>query len=184
MTAQLLSHCLKSSATLKCAPSLHPSSLMAALCQTPVSVCVPLQTQEIPSLLVPCAMIAAGGLQSFLDHPTSPRTLLAAALLVHYSQRALIYPLLIRAGKPTPLVVWAMALVFCCWNGYLQVRRRAGCVGWETERGKGATSRGDMQEVGRDKPGRPRAATMPAASQCAGLRCALHIACMYHHHGL
>jgi hypothetical protein len=73
--------------------------------------------------VVPLAMIAAAGIGSFLDHPTSPRTLLAAALLVHYTQRSLIYPLLIQAGKPTPLVVWAMALVFCCWNGYLQVRR-------------------------------------------------------------
>jgi 3-oxo-5-alpha-steroid 4-dehydrogenase 1 len=27
-----------------------------------------------------------------------------------------------RGGKPTPLTVWAMAAVFCLYNGYMQTR--------------------------------------------------------------
>lgn len=48
------------------------------------------------------------------------RVALGLAFLLHYTYRALAFPLLIRGGKPTPLVVWAMALAFCLWNGFLQ----------------------------------------------------------------
>lgn len=34
----------------------------------------------------------------------------------------LIFPFLIRGGKPTLLLLWAMAFVFCAYNGYLQSR--------------------------------------------------------------
>lgn len=40
--------------------------------------------------------------------------------LVHY--RALIFPLLIREGKPTPFFTFVLALLFCVYNGYLQGR--------------------------------------------------------------
>jgi 3-oxo-5-alpha-steroid 4-dehydrogenase 1 len=43
-----------------------------------------------------------------------------ALFLFHYFNRALIYPWRIRGGKPTPLVVMLMALVFCLWNGHQQ----------------------------------------------------------------
>ncbi|NXR28041.1 S5A1 dehydrogenase, partial [Cinclus mexicanus] len=36
--------------------------------------------------------------------------------------RALIFPLLIRAGKPTPFFTFVLALLFCVFNGYLQGR--------------------------------------------------------------
>ncbi|KAF5898105.1 non-canonical poly(A) RNA polymerase PAPD7-like isoform X2, partial [Clarias magur] len=36
--------------------------------------------------------------------------------------RSLIYPFLIRGGKPTPFASFALAFVFCIYNGYLQVR--------------------------------------------------------------
>ncbi|NXU66282.1 S5A1 dehydrogenase, partial [Horornis vulcanius] len=36
--------------------------------------------------------------------------------------RALIFPLLIREGKPTPLFTFVLALLFCVFNGYLQGR--------------------------------------------------------------
>ncbi|XP_073188508.1 3-oxo-5-alpha-steroid 4-dehydrogenase 1 isoform X2 [Lepidochelys kempii] len=36
--------------------------------------------------------------------------------------RALIFPVLIRGGKPTPFITFALALIFCVYNGYLQGR--------------------------------------------------------------
>ena len=36
-------------------------------------------------------------------------------------RRSLVYPLLQRGGKPTPLVVWFLAASSCVWNGTLQV---------------------------------------------------------------
>uniref|UniRef100_G1N3N3 Steroid 5 alpha-reductase 1 n=1 Tax=Meleagris gallopavo TaxID=9103 RepID=G1N3N3_MELGA len=42
------------------------------------------------------------------------------SFLVHY--RALIFPFLIRQGKPTPFFTFLLALLFCIYNGYLQGR--------------------------------------------------------------
>uniref|UniRef100_A0A8C0FVA9 3-oxo-5alpha-steroid 4-dehydrogenase (NADP(+)) n=1 Tax=Bubo bubo TaxID=30461 RepID=A0A8C0FVA9_BUBBB len=42
------------------------------------------------------------------------------SFLVRY--RALIFPLLIREGKPTPFFTFVLALLFCVYNGYLQGR--------------------------------------------------------------
>jgi 3-oxo-5-alpha-steroid 4-dehydrogenase 1 len=45
---------------------------------------------------------------------------LLAAFLLHYANRAFVYPLRMRGGKPTPLLVMLMAVVFCFWNGAMQ----------------------------------------------------------------
>lgn len=39
-----------------------------------------------------------------------------------YFCRSLIYPFLIRGGKSTPFISFALAFVFCIYNGYLQTR--------------------------------------------------------------
>lgn len=49
-------------------------------------------------------------------------TILMGTFLVHYTHRDLIFPFRLRASKPTPFVVWAMAAVFCIYNGYMQTR--------------------------------------------------------------
>ncbi|NXA33954.1 S5A1 dehydrogenase, partial [Eudromia elegans] len=36
--------------------------------------------------------------------------------------RALVFPFLIRQGKPTPFFTFLLALLFCVYNGYLQGR--------------------------------------------------------------
>lgn len=36
--------------------------------------------------------------------------------------RSLVYPFLIRGGKPTPFASFALAFVFCIYNGYMQIR--------------------------------------------------------------
>jgi 3-oxo-5-alpha-steroid 4-dehydrogenase 1 len=82
-------------------------------------VLLPLQTQELPCLLLPIYLAAThpGQLQLRAD----PRTVTAAASLLHYTNRSLVYPLRLRGGKRTALTVWAMATLFCCCNGFLQV---------------------------------------------------------------
>jgi 3-oxo-5-alpha-steroid 4-dehydrogenase 1 len=49
-----------------------------------------------------------------------PNAVLLGMFLLHYLQRTFVFPLLIRGGKPTPLVVFLMAAAFCAANGYLQ----------------------------------------------------------------
>ncbi|KAI1243166.1 3-oxo-5-alpha-steroid 4-dehydrogenase 1, partial [Lamprotornis superbus] len=48
--------------------------------------------------------------------------LVAIAKAEGFFYRALIFPLLIRAGKPTPFFTFVLALLFCVFNGYLQGR--------------------------------------------------------------
>ncbi len=85
-----------------------------------------LQTQEIPSLLVFLAvlLLTQPGLPPLasVDPWLAPRTVLAVAFTCHYIYRSIVFPCIIRGGKPTPVSVWAMSFVFCIWNGFLQVR--------------------------------------------------------------
>jgi hypothetical protein len=80
---------------------------------------LPPQTQELPSLLIPLYLAASQPAQ--LQLRLDPRTFAAAAFLLHYANRSLIYPLRLRGGKRTALTVWAMAALFCSVNGFLQV---------------------------------------------------------------
>ena len=76
------------------------------------------QTQELPSLLVlaSAARLLQGGEGAF----TAPQLCCTAMFATHYAFRALVYPFLLVAPKPTPLSVWALALGFCVYNGTLQ----------------------------------------------------------------
>lgn len=47
----------------------------------------------------------------------TPRSVLFALFTLHYANRTLIFPLRLRGGKPTPVVVAALAFVFCSYNG-------------------------------------------------------------------
>jgi len=47
----------------------------------------------------------------------TPETVLLSLLLLHYANRTFIFPLRLRGGKPTPFIVFAMALGFCLFNG-------------------------------------------------------------------
>lgn len=47
---------------------------------------------------------------------------LLGLFVMHYTNRTLIFPFLIRGGKGSALVPFLMALAFCTVNGYLQAR--------------------------------------------------------------
>ncbi|KAK7505461.1 hypothetical protein BaRGS_00003206 [Batillaria attramentaria] len=73
--------------------------------------------QELPSFLVPVYLLL------FTDCPRAGelKNLVAVGLfLLHYFHRTFIFPFLIKGGKPTPLVPFVMAFIFCLLNGYLQ----------------------------------------------------------------
>lgn len=85
----------------------------------PVNAKVAWFIQELPAFLVPFSLVVwtSSGRTSLL-----PNQLLIAMYFCHYVQRAIIYPFLIRGGKPTPFVSFALAFVFCIYNGYMQIR--------------------------------------------------------------
>ena len=75
--------------------------------------------QELPSLLLPACLLATkAGATGCSSDPGS--MVLLFLFLAHYFNRALIFPFLIRGGKPTPASVCLMAMSFCAYNGFLQ----------------------------------------------------------------
>ncbi|XP_013420420.1 3-oxo-5-alpha-steroid 4-dehydrogenase 1 [Lingula anatina] len=75
--------------------------------------------QELPALFVPVYLIFC---TDSLKRSATANQVLLSAFIVHYFQRALIYPCLIKGGKPTPFIPFFLALVYCTFNGYLQAR--------------------------------------------------------------
>ncbi|XP_053569053.1 3-oxo-5-alpha-steroid 4-dehydrogenase 1 [Bombina bombina] len=70
--------------------------------------------QELPSLTLPILYTLW-----YPEQSTASRILLTG-FICHYIQRTLVYPFLIRGGKDTPFASFALAFIFCCYNGYLQ----------------------------------------------------------------
>uniref|UniRef100_A0A8C7XJR6 3-oxo-5-alpha-steroid 4-dehydrogenase C-terminal domain-containing protein n=1 Tax=Oryzias sinensis TaxID=183150 RepID=A0A8C7XJR6_9TELE len=85
----------------------------------PVNVKLAWCVQELPSLLIPLYLTVSA---TSVKTSVLPNQLLIAMFVCHYIQRAIIYPFLIRGGKATPFVSFALALLFCLYNGYMQVR--------------------------------------------------------------
>ncbi|KAG7277709.1 hypothetical protein CRUP_003597 [Coryphaenoides rupestris] len=75
--------------------------------------------QELPALIVPLCLVMW---TSSAKPSQLPNGLLIAMYFCHYVQRSLVYPFLIRGGKPTPVVSFTLAFVFCMYNGYMQIR--------------------------------------------------------------
>uniref|UniRef100_A0A674I5K4 Steroid 5 alpha-reductase 1 n=1 Tax=Terrapene triunguis TaxID=2587831 RepID=A0A674I5K4_9SAUR len=88
-------------------------------CLVPVRLAWALQ--ELPSLLVPLGLSLFSGAARVSKWPNR---VLLALFIGHYAHRyqALIFSFLIRGGKPTPFITFALALIFCVYNGYLQGR--------------------------------------------------------------
>lgn len=81
--------------------------------------------QELPSLALPLYQYAS---ESAPRLRSAPNCILLAMFLVHYGHRCLIYPFLMRGGKPMPLLACTMAIMFCTCNGYLQSRYLSHCA--------------------------------------------------------
>ncbi|KAE8597616.1 hypothetical protein XENTR_v10016533 [Xenopus tropicalis] len=80
----------------------------------PVPVRLAWFVQEVPSLSVSLFFYLRQTEFSIANQ------VLMGAFICHYTQRTLIFPFLIRGGKPTPFASFALAFIFCCYNGYLQ----------------------------------------------------------------
>ncbi|KAL3872770.1 hypothetical protein ACJMK2_035971 [Sinanodonta woodiana] len=74
--------------------------------------------QEIPSFVVPLLILFYSNCTK-LDRWSN--RILIGLFLIHYLQRAIIFPIMIRGGKPTPFIPFIMAFMFCLVNGYIQV---------------------------------------------------------------
>ncbi|KAK3092950.1 hypothetical protein FSP39_009294 [Pinctada imbricata] len=89
--------------------------------------------QEIPAFLVPLLLLVTtkAPMIKYL-----PNKILLACFLIHYFQRSFIFPYLMKSGRPTPLIPFLLAFVFCLCNGYLQ----AGYIITYADFGAGLTS--------------------------------------------
>ncbi|XP_051992710.1 3-oxo-5-alpha-steroid 4-dehydrogenase 1-like [Xyrauchen texanus] len=85
----------------------------------PVNVKFAWFVQELPAFLVPLSLVLWSSCAKITHLPNQ---LLLLMFFCHYMQRSLIYPFLIRGGKSTPFISFALAFVFCIYNGYLQAR--------------------------------------------------------------
>ena len=67
-------------------------------------------------------LIAAGLLvyqnPTFLERRAD--TILLSLFVLHYVNRALVYPFRVARATPMPLSVMLAALCFCTWNGFMQ----------------------------------------------------------------
>lgn len=85
----------------------------------PVNVKFAWFVQELPAILVPFLLVMSTSATKVLHLPNK---LLIVMYFCHYINRSLVYPFLIRGGKPTPFASFALAFVFCIYNGYMQIR--------------------------------------------------------------
>jgi 3-oxo-5-alpha-steroid 4-dehydrogenase 1 len=70
----------------------------------------------------PCVIAMIWALSVKTRTMPAPAVVLLSMFSLHYINRTFIFPMLIRGGKPTPVVVFLLALSFCAVNGYLQAR--------------------------------------------------------------
>ncbi|XP_033127758.1 3-oxo-5-alpha-steroid 4-dehydrogenase 1-like [Anneissia japonica] len=75
--------------------------------------------QESPALLIPLTLLL---FTDSVQTKTTVNIILCGLFIIHYVQRTLIFPCLIRGGKDTPMLPFVLAMFFCIFNGYMQGR--------------------------------------------------------------
>ncbi|KAK2567432.1 3-oxo-5-alpha-steroid 4-dehydrogenase 1, partial [Acropora cervicornis] len=78
--------------------------------------------QELPAFVVPCILVCYAREDVVGFTPNKLDSLVLMHPLLKCFHRSLIYPWLIKGGKPTPFFLAFLAFVFCIYNGYLQAR--------------------------------------------------------------
>uniref|UniRef100_A0A8B9JK13 Steroid-5-alpha-reductase, alpha polypeptide 2a n=1 Tax=Astyanax mexicanus TaxID=7994 RepID=A0A8B9JK13_ASTMX len=81
--------------------------------------------QELPSFLVPVLLMLTTESSTDLG-----RYILLWTFILHYFQRTFIYALLTK-GRPCPLYIVVLAVVFCSVNGFLQGHYMLHCARYE-----------------------------------------------------
>uniref|UniRef100_A0A0R3RT78 3-oxo-5alpha-steroid 4-dehydrogenase (NADP(+)) n=1 Tax=Elaeophora elaphi TaxID=1147741 RepID=A0A0R3RT78_9BILA len=71
--------------------------------------------QELPSLYIPLHYLITG-----ISNLPLINVFILILFCVHYINRALIYPFLIKGGTGTPAHIFLSGLLFCTINGYMQ----------------------------------------------------------------
>ena len=71
--------------------------------------------QECPSFLIPIHILAI-----YWKSFTITANVSLALFCMHYFQRSFVYPILITSKTKSPLSACMSALLFCCFNGWLQ----------------------------------------------------------------
>uniref|UniRef100_A0A7E4UTA9 3-oxo-5alpha-steroid 4-dehydrogenase (NADP(+)) n=1 Tax=Panagrellus redivivus TaxID=6233 RepID=A0A7E4UTA9_PANRE len=71
--------------------------------------------QESPALLIPTIAIYYHG-----ENMNISKSIAMIMFVGHYVQRTLVYPFLIKGGKPTTPIILICAWFICVWNGFLQ----------------------------------------------------------------
>ncbi|XP_002735709.1 3-oxo-5-alpha-steroid 4-dehydrogenase 1-like [Saccoglossus kowalevskii] len=72
--------------------------------------------QELPCLFTPVVMTLYDSVSSNVNN------MLLGLFIIHYFHRTLIFPFIMRGGKPTPTFPFLLALFFCSYNGFMQSR--------------------------------------------------------------
>ncbi|XP_033127754.1 3-oxo-5-alpha-steroid 4-dehydrogenase 1-like [Anneissia japonica] len=75
--------------------------------------------QESPAVLIPLTLLL---FTDSVQTKTTVNIILCGLFILHYMQRTLIFPCLIRGGKDTPRSIFVIAIFFCICNGYMQGR--------------------------------------------------------------
>ena len=75
-------------------------------------------TQESPSCIIPLIMLYTTASPCWTT--SSVNRIFVAAIIIHYVQRSLIYPLTSRGAKPIPLAPYLSAMAFTFFNGFMQ----------------------------------------------------------------
>jgi len=78
--------------------------------------------QEAPAFLIPFLSLLFTHFKWIGPAYNLNQLVVLLCFMMHYFQRSFIYPFLMVGGKPTPLYVMSLALIFCSVNGYMQAR--------------------------------------------------------------
>jgi 3-oxo-5-alpha-steroid 4-dehydrogenase 1 len=87
--------------------------------------------QESPAFLIP-AYVFFYKEGDHLKGAFNANTLLLMLFMIHYFQRAFVFPLLIKTQKPVPFLTFLSAVAFCVLNGYVQSRTLAQYTSFST----------------------------------------------------